>query len=74
MLLPLYAEAGADYHPPSEFVDVLQMIYIVLYVNGDIQLMPVKLEHLPISLQDVYAPFEGKRVTWDHGEIREWMQ
>jgi hypothetical protein len=50
------------------------MIYIVLYVNGDIQLMPVKLEHLPQALQDVYAPFEGKRVTWDHGDIVEYRQ
>ena len=50
------------------------MIYIVLYVNGDIELMPVKLEHLPQALQDVYAPFLGMTVTWDHGEIREWVQ
>jgi hypothetical protein len=48
------------------------MIYIVIYVNAEVQVMPVKLVHLPQSLQDIYADFEGKMVTWDHYEIKEY--
>jgi hypothetical protein len=48
------------------------MIYIVLYVDGDIQLMPVRLEHLPGYLRDLYTPFEGKTLIWNHGEIQEY--
>jgi hypothetical protein len=48
------------------------MIYIVIYVNAEVQVMPVKLAHLPQTLQDIYAPFEGKIVAWNHDGITEW--
>jgi hypothetical protein len=48
------------------------MIYVVIYEEGSIYIAPVNLSHLPQTLQDVYEPFNGKIVTWDHGEIKEY--
>lgn len=48
------------------------MIYIVIYENAEVKLMPVKLEHLPGYLRDLYTQFEGKTLIWNHGEIQEY--
>jgi hypothetical protein len=50
------------------------MVYVILFQNGRMFMMPVRINLLPNALQDVYAPWEGKTVMWDHGEIREYVQ
>jgi hypothetical protein len=48
------------------------MIYIIIYEWAVPYYVAVDLATLPMSLQDVYAPFDGKLVTWSKGEITEW--
>jgi site-specific DNA-adenine methylase len=49
------------------------MIYIVIYTGGHIELMPVKLAHLPEYLRELYEPYSGKILEWNHIGIKEWQ-
>jgi hypothetical protein len=49
------------------------MIGIIIYENGQIYVAKVILEHLPEYLRELYEPFEGKVLAWDHGSIKEWV-
>ena len=49
------------------------MIGIIIYENGQIYVAKVILEHLPEYLRELYEPFEDKVLTWDHGNIKEWV-
>lgn len=44
---------------------------LVLYTNGEQEIIQINLNNLPPSLREEYRPFIGKTVTWDHGEIVE---
>jgi hypothetical protein len=49
------------------------MIGIIIYENGQIYVARVILKHLPEYLRELYEPFIGKVLAWDHGLIKEWV-
>ena len=49
----------------------MNTVNIILYDDGKQQSIPVEIEELPRALQEKYAPFAGKTVTWKGDKIIE---
>ena len=49
----------------------MEEVRVVVYDGEDQKVITVKIELLPPALQEKYAPFAGKTVTWKDDKIVE---